>query len=472
MPLKKKPPTRQGFSAAALAGWVVVGLFWAAPLLARTDADTRLLKELLASLHASYIDAPTFEGMTLTGLEAVAAEKRCLQRLTRKNAIHLRCGKNGRGQRFDWPPQNASDSARILISTVKMVAPGKKDRQALLDGLARHVVAALGDPFTAYIPADAVSRFDKLSATDMATPGLELSPLSPQVVREVRPGSDAAKAGIHRGDTVLKVEGQKVREMTLAELNLRMMGMSGSRIDVRIRREATGEEDDLTLTRTLAPEAALRVQRVVPGVVYVRVAAFTHGLTRLLKRRLLRHRVDALIVDLRHNPGGLLEEGVAFLDLFLGDGRIGGVRPRPGLPSDDFDARSQRSDLDVPMVVLVDGAAASVSELVSMALQERRRATIVGAPTLGKGSVQRVIDLPTGARLRVTVAHYVGPRGRPLGHSGIRPDHVLSPPAGRTVLNGAPAQADGWVLYGLDLIERQAGTGPQRRTARGYGPMP
>ena len=176
---------------------------------------------------------------------------------------------------------------------------------------------------------------------------------------------------------------------------------------------------------------------------------------------------SGVILDLRHNPGGLLPEGVGVLDTFLRDGPMAGVRSGPGRPTDDFAAHKDTFDTTMPLVVIIDGGSASASELTAKVLKERHRATVIGSTSAGKGSVQRQIPTPDGGLLKVTAGYYIGPTGTRLDEGGVRPHRFLAPSQRRTALEGAPPGEDSWVLSALDALhvdERNAlftsGAGP------------
>jgi carboxyl-terminal processing protease len=206
--------------------------------------------------------------------------------------------------------------------------------------------------------------------------------------------------------------------------------------------------------------------------VYVRLSSFAPGVARSVAEAIWERRAKKVVLDLRHNPGGLINEGAALLDLFFASGATGGIRPRAGRAGQEFEAKHQPTDTGVPIVVLIDGGTASASELVSMVLKERGRAVIIGSPSIGKGSVQKIIRMPDGGALRVTSAYYTGATGQPLPLAGVRPDRYLAPASGRTVLEGGDPTRDGWVLSALDVLEGGPQVSGRSKRRSFYGPMP
>lgn len=439
------------------------------------DGKDAMLAEVVMSLHASAVEPPSLEALARAGLKAIHDKHACLRVLRKEQQVRVVC--KGAAAQAAWPPDDAREVARLLSEAVDLVGVRGEARVKLLQGVARSVAGALGDPYTAYLPPAIVAKLETSLRSRLATAGLELSPKDPSRVREVRPGSDAAREGLREGDLLLHVDRHPVEGMTYAELNALLVGPTGStvRLDyIPHLRGALAEGSrprTVILKRSVLPEQTVDAEELPGGVLYVRVASFAPGISRRVAEEMWERGHTGVVLDLRHNQGGLVQEGVALLDLFFSDGNIGGVTPRKGRPTDEFRASHQATDARVPVVVLIDGGSASASELVAMVLKERGRALVLGSPSLGKGSVQKVIRMPDGGVLRVTSAYYTGPSGKPLGIGGVRPDKFLAPAIGRTVLEGGSAVKDSWVLNALDVLE-----GEQRISQGGgtrfFGPAP
>jgi C-terminal peptidase prc len=410
------------------------------------------LKEVVASLDASSVARVPLERYALAGLEALGRFDRCLSRSVEGAALSLSC--NDRSLTAPWPPSRAADVASLLSNAVRLVDPTRELRPERVERVCRALAIAVDDPFTAYLPpammATAATMKNGMSA---ALPGIELWPREPSKVRDVRLGSDAAQKGISPGDRLLTVDGVDVGALTYFELLQRLSGLNGTDIRLRVEPVRGGPAREVAVTRLLVPEDDLR-RGMVGSVLYVGVPAFKSGAASSVRHAIGAGVFSGVILDLRHNNGGLLSEGIALVDLFLRDGAIGGVRSGPGRPTDDFVAHRDDFDSSLPLVVLIDGQSASASEFTAMVLKERGRALVLGAPTAGKGSVQRQIPLPDGGLLKVTAGFYVGPTGRRLDEGGVRPHRFLAPSPRRTALEGGVIGDDAWVLAALDSLQQ------------------
>mgnify|MGYP002377520381 FL=1 len=241
----------------------------------------------------------------------------------------------------------------------------------------------------------------------------------------------AARAGIQPGDVISRIDGIPVESENADVAIDRMRGEAGSSVKLTIIR-AGQPAFDLSLVREVIDVTAVRGRLLAPGFGYVRVAAFQTNTAEEVAKRIAAlikpgQPLDGLVLDLRSNPGGLLDAAVDVSDLFLDSGPIVSTRGRVPLASAQFDAVAGDVLLGAPLVVLVDGGSASASEIVAGALQDRRRALILGQRTFGKGSVQSVLPLASGEAIKLTTALYYTPSGRSIQAEGIEPDVVLQP---------------------------------------------
>lgn len=430
-----------------------------------------LLEEVVSSLYASSVREISLDDLLRTGLNALHAEDDCLRVVKRESSLQLVC--RGALHEAPWPPAGPKDVAHLLSSAVGITAAQGQTRIQLSERMARSLALSLGDPYTAYLSPAAVAKLDTALRSRLATAGIELQPTRPTVVREVRPGSDAARSGLRPGDRLLLIDGHPTEDRTYAELCELLIGPAESKVPVQYLRATSASQEPrvVTLTRTLLPEKAVYSVELPGDILYLRLAAFGPGVTRQMAAELWARPHQGVVLDLRHNPGGLVEEAVSLLDLFFDEGPIGGIAPRPGRTVEEYRARHQPSDVHAPVALLLDGGSASASELVAMVMQERGRAVLLGAPSLGKGSVQRIIRMPGGGVLKVTNAHYTGAKGKRLDLGGVQPDRYLGPPKGLTVLEGGDAAADSWVLSAIDVLEGGTRVGSQRIGPL-VGPLP
>ena len=253
-------------------------------------------------------------------------------------------------------------------------------------------------------------------------------------------GSPAAKAGIEPGDVIKRVDGVEVANIEFDDVVSRMQGPPGSEVSLVIDRH--GRELTFRIRRARYELKWVESKLMPEGVGYVRIRQFAATTDTLLQEQLeqLNAKVPGglrgLVLDLRRNPGGLLDQGVKVADRFIADGLIVKTVGKGGRVMDESRAHSRGTWLGFPMVVLVDGATASAAEIVAGALQDHGRAVVLGTQTFGKGSVQTVIDLDgCGAKpcgLKITVARYYTPSGRSIQGQGITPNIVVeatAPPA-------------------------------------------
>lgn len=422
-------------------------LLAAAPGLAReSSGGERLLSEVMRSLRASSVEEVPVAGLVEAGLASLATGRAGIASKVDSNQVQIR--NQQESVAYAWPPQNEEDALRILSGAVHLGSRRAIDLKTA-ETISRAMAASLDDPYTAYLTPQAVSRLQKRV---LATPGIELSPRRPDMIREVRPGSDAAREGFGEGDRLVRVDGLMAKDMTLAELGAQLVGEPGTALRVQIENRADGKTRSAILMRNLVPEPVVAAENLPDGVLYIRISSFAPGAAAKVLRAIWQASPRGLILDVRHNQGGLIQEAAEMLDIFFDEGLLGGVSPRKGRPVDAYYAQHQPTDVIVPMVVLIDGGTASAAELLALALQERRRAFLLGTQTLGKGSVQKVIHLPDGGALKVTSAHYTGPSGRPLPPMGVSPDRFLAPARARTVLEQGEVMQDGWVLSAVDQL--------------------
>jgi carboxyl-terminal processing protease len=444
------------------------------PVLAQTPPGVagepdETIKEVVLSLDASFVEKVPLERYALFALDALAGIDRCLARSGGDGTLSLGC--NGQVMTAPWPPQRAIDVARLLSDAVRFVDPERVVRPERVVAVCRALARATDDPFTAYLSPQAMAKAQsQRQGLAAATPGIDLWPRDPSRVREVRLGSDAANKGIRSGDRILAIDGLEVADLTFPEVLQAMSGMNGSVARLIVQSGRGGPPRQIMVQRMLVPDDDVRWVRLKGGeIVYIHIPVFKSGVAEQVRQILSAGRYAGVVLDLRHNPGGLLPEGIGLLDTFLRDGPMAGVRSGPGRPTDDFVARKDTFDTTVPLVVLIDGGSASASELVAKVLKERGRATILGTTSAGKGSVQRQIPTPDGGLLKVTAGAYVGPTGTRLDEGGVRPHRFLAPSARRTALEGANPAEDSWVLSAVDalqMVERNAMLSP------GAGPHP
>jgi carboxyl-terminal processing protease len=240
----------------------------------------------------------------------------------------------------------------------------------------------------------------------------------------------AAKAGIKPGDQIFKIEEEFTKDMSLIDAVKKMRGLKGTKINLTIKREGIADLVDFTLVRDIIRVQSVRSRTLESGYGYIRLAQFQERSDRDLQRALEKLAAEkagikGLVLDLRNNPGGLLTQAVRISDLFLDSGLIVYTDGRIESQKQKYFAQKDGTWLDFPMVVLVNGGSASASEIVAGALQDHKRAVVLGTKTFGKGSVQTILPLDDNSALRLTTARYFTPRGRSIQATGIVPDIVV-----------------------------------------------
>lgn len=244
-------------------------------------------------------------------------------------------------------------------------------------------------------------------------------------------GSPAEKSGILPGDQIIAIEGRPTLSMSLEDVVRVMRGEPGSKVTITIRRATKRRPFDVVLIREIIRVDSVETDLIVAGYPWIRVRAFQDGTTAEVAETLERMKriggpIKGILLDLRRNPGGLLNEAVRLSDLFIDRGILVTTRGRDGKIIQSFKANRRGTIATTPMVVLIDGACASAAEIVSGALQDHGRALLVGTRSFGKGSVQSIIDLGQGYGLKLTIARYFTPAGRSIQVEGVIPDVIVA----------------------------------------------
>lgn len=319
--------------------------------------------------------------------------------------------------------------ARVLVLVENQyVEPAQRNKVA--EGAIKGMVAEL-DPHSAYMTPAEFALFQGETEGKFGGVGVEVD-FKNDYVTVIAPieGSPAARAGIRPGDQIVSIDGRPMRGERIDKLVGLMRGPAGSTVKLMIRRPGLAEPLTFTLQREEIHVTSVVGKRLANDVAYLRLKQFQEGTHDELLRVTARLRAESkapltgVILDMRNNPGGLVDEAEAVADEFLSTGVIYTTRHR-GQVVDEAKAHDGGAFASLPIVTLVNEYSASSAELVAGALQDSRRATIVGAPTFGKGSVQTIFDLPGGAGLRLTTMRYYTPSGRSIQAEGIKPDILI-----------------------------------------------
>lgn len=289
------------------------------------------------------------------------------------------------------------------------------------------------DPHSSYMNAKSFTEMKVNTRGEFGGLGIQVS-MENGFVKVISPIDDtpAYRAGIEAGDYVTHLDGETVQGLTLQQAVERMRGKVGADIKLTILRKGTADPFDVTVTRAVIKITSVR-SRIEGKVGYVRITSFTEQSDSGLKKAMdkfdqeLGDEMIGVVLDLRNNPGGLLDQAVAVSDAFLERGEIVSTRSRAAEDTSRYTARPGDVAKGKPVVVLINGGSASASEIVAGALQDHKRAVILGTRSFGKGSVQTIMPLPGHGAMRLTTARYYTPSGRSIQGEGVEPDILVEP---------------------------------------------
>ena len=345
------------------------------------------------------------------------------------------------------PYANLAVFARAL-SHIEAVHVEEPDQDALIYGAIRGMVETL-DPHSTFMDPEEYRILTSDTQGRFGGIGVEIDVRDGWLtVHGVIGGGPAEAAGIEPGDRFLRIDGRQARDMPISRAVRVMRGEPGTRVSVQIRRDGQDEALDLQLTRAIVEVEAVEARILPDRIVHLRLKSFQSTTTAEMRRAIDeavertadRGGVRGILLDMRRNPGGLLNEAVRVSDEFLSSGTIVTTRGRGGQIMSEASAHAAGTRPDWPIVVLVDNFTASAAEIVAGALRDHGRAIVVGSRTWGKGSVQNIIELPDGSALKLTIARYYTPSGRSIQAHGIEPDvevQQLSAEASRELVQRA-----------------------------------
>lgn len=311
-------------------------------------------------------------------------------------------------------------------------APGDKE---LIEAAINGMLTSL-DPHSSFLSANDYEDMQTQTRGSFGGLGIEVSQ-EDGLVKVVSPIDDtpAAEAGVESGDFITHVDGESLMGLTLDEAVEMMRGPVGSEITITILREGETEPFDISITRDTIKLTVVKT-RIEGHAVVLRISTFNDETYDTLKVELEKaveeaggiDQVTGFVLDLRNNPGGLLNQAISVSDAFLDAGEIVSTRGRKSEESERWNAEDGDLAQDKPMVVLINGGSASASEIVTGALKDHRRAIVVGEKSFGKGSVQTVMPVTSDSAIRLTTALYYTPSGRSIQSLGIQPDIIVAQP--------------------------------------------
>ncbi|MEW5774110.1 MAG: S41 family peptidase [Thermodesulfobacteriota bacterium] len=302
-------------------------------------------------------------------------------------------------------------------------------RDELINGAIEGMLQRL-DPHSTFMSKDDFREMQISTQGEFGGIGIEIT-LQNGRLTVISPIEDtpAYKAGMKAGDIILEIDGHPTQDITLVEAVKMIRGPKGTKVELTILHKGGSAPEKVSLVRDTIPIRSAKSETLEDGYLYLRLTRFNENTTeemrKLLKKAGGKAAIKGLVLDLRNNPGGLLDQAVSVADAFLPAGNVVYIQGRDASSRKDFNAKTSADDIDAPMVVLINAGSASASEIVAGALQDRDRALLLGEKTFGKATVQTVIPLADESGIKLTTALYYTPRGRSIQAQGIEPDMAI-----------------------------------------------
>jgi carboxyl-terminal processing protease len=338
-----------------------------------------------------------------------------------------RCIAEGKGSDYE-----SIELFTDVMAIVKKSYVEEVDTKKLIYGAINGMLASL-DPHSSFMTPDTYKEMKIDTKGAFGGLGIEIS-IKDGILTVISPIEDtpAFKAGIKSGDQIFKIDDKFTKDLNINEAVKRMRGQKGTKVVLTIMRDGFDKPQEFTLVRDIIQVKSVRSKLLEDGYAYIRIAQFQEktdeDLAKFLKNLKEENKgeLNGLILDMRNDPGGLLDQAVRVAEHFVDDGQM--IVYTEGREKDSkmqFTARKGGKEPKYPMVVLINGGSASASEIVAGALQDHKRAIVMGTQSFGKGSVQTIIPLSDESGLRLTTARYYTPKGRSIQAKGITPDIVV-----------------------------------------------
>ena len=327
------------------------------------------------------------------------------------------------------------------------------DQAEAMDSAINGLLQSL-DPYSSYMNQEIFEESQSETTGEFGGLGIEVS-MEAGVVKVIAPIDDtpASKAGIKAGDYIVKINAEQVRGKTLMEAVNLMRGPVGTSIEITVRRKGLRKAKIFKITREVIEIKSVISKLVDNKVGYLRLRAFNQNSSDQLKKEISKieknKKLVGYILDLRNNPGGLLTQAVKISDLFLNDGEIVSTKGRKNRENRKFFARKGDRIKGKPLIVLINNGSASASEIVAGALQDQKRAVLLGESTFGKGSVQSIIPQKNKGALRLTISKYYLPSGKSISEVGVLPDIKIEEKGEEFSIN---TETDNQLNYAIKLL--------------------
>ncbi len=327
------------------------------------------------------------------------------------------------------------------------------DQAEAMDSAIHGLLQSL-DPYSAYMDPETFEESQTETSGEFGGLGIEVS-MEAGVVKVIAPidGTPASRAGVKAGDYIVKINGEQVRGKSLMEAVNLMRGPVGTSIEITVRRKSSRKAKIFKITREIIEIQSVVTELVDNKVGYLRLRAFNENSSNQLKKGISEieknKKLVGYILDLRNNPGGLLSQAVKISDFFLDDGEIVSTKGRKNRENRKFFAKKGDKIEGKPLIVLINNGSASASEIVAGALQDQKRAVLLGETTFGKGSVQSIIPLNNRGAIRLTVSKYYLPSGKSISEVGVVPDIKVEEEGEEFIIN---TTTDNQLNYAVKLL--------------------
>lgn len=330
------------------------------------------------------------------------------------------------------PPRYAQlETLAKIIHIVENNYVREVDEKDLIQGAIDGMLGTL-DPHTTFLPPTTYGEMRIETRGKFTGVGIEITQREDSGITVVAPIEDtpAFKEGIKTGDLIVSIDGDSTREMTLADAVKKLRGERGTTVKLGIMRKGFEKPKDFVLMRDTIQIKSVKYRLLEPGFGYVRITSFQDHTAYDLNKAIDNlesetGKLKGLVLDLRNNPGGLLDQAIKVTDTFLADGKIVITKGRNKKQIKVEEAHERGTRENFPMIVLVNGGSASASEIVAGALQDNGRAVVLGTQTFGKGTVQTIIEFDDNSALKLTIARYYTPNERDIQEKGILPDIII-----------------------------------------------
>ena len=340
-----------------------------------------------------------------------------------------------------------------VLETIQNEYVEDVDQAEAMDSAINGLLQSL-DPYSSYMNQKTFEESQSETTGEFGGLGIEVS-MEAGVVKVIAPMDDtpASRAGIKAGDYIVKINAEQVRGKTLMEAVNLMRGPVGTSIEITVRRKGLKKAKIFKITRKIIEIKSVISKLVDNKVGYLRLRAFNQNSSDQLKKEISKieknKKLVGYILDLRNNPGGLLTQAIEISDLFLNDGEIVSTKGKKNRENRKFFARKGDRIKGKPLIVLINNGSASASEIVAGALQDQKRAVLLGETTFGKGSVQSIIPLKNKGALRLTISKYYLPSGKSISEVGVLPDIKIEEKGEEFSIN---TETDNQLNYAIKLL--------------------